>query len=97
MFLGSYKFDGDPDELVSAYERLVSSIPAEAFEVHLCVVRENGLTVYDTCPTRQVFEQFSTSPEFARLVAAAGLPTPQVTALGAVHNLLGSAVKTTIA
>ena len=25
------------------------------FELHVCVVRDGGLTVYDTCPSAEVF------------------------------------------
>ncbi len=88
MYLGSYDFDGDPAALMPAYEQLLSQYPPGSLELHICVVREGGLTVYDACPSRQQFADFSGSPEFAAGVAAAGLPAPRVTPVGQVHLAL---------
>lgn len=87
MFLAAYEFDGDPAGLVPGYDRLMAAYPPGALDVHLCVVRVDGLTVYDTCPSRQEFEAFSASPEFGTAIAAAGLPAPRITPLGDVHDL----------
>jgi len=85
MFLGAYTFDGDPAELVPAYDRLLASFPAGALPLHVCVTRDDGITVFDACPSRAVFAAFSTGPEFAGAIAAAGLPSPRVEQLGDVH------------
>jgi hypothetical protein len=85
LFLGSYHFAGGPEELLPAYERLVASMPADAAVLHICVVDDSGLTVYDACPSRDVFEQFSASAGFAEAVRAAGLPQPRVEPAGHVH------------
>lgn len=85
MFLGSYRFDGDPAALVPAYERLMAGFSDADEVLHVCVVRGDGITVYDACPTRQVFEQFAASPEFAGALAGAGLPAPDVEPCGDVH------------
>jgi hypothetical protein len=91
MFLGSYHFDGDADALIPAYERLVASLPSDNFELHVCVRTDAGLTVFDTCPSREVFDGFTASADFAGAVAAAGLPSPRIEALGPVVQALGSA------
>jgi len=86
VFLGMYRFDGDPEALVEAYDRLVASIPAGMIELQLCVKTDRGISVYDTCPSRAVFDDFSTSDGFAGAVNAAGLPVPTtVEPLGEVH------------
>ena len=86
MFLGVYRFAGDPDELVPAYDRLLASIPAGMVELQLCVVTADGISVFDACPSREVFDEFSTSDGFAAAVEAAGLPGPTVEPLGEVHH-----------
>lgn len=94
MFLGSYDFDGDPAGLLTAYERLMAGHPPESIDLHICIARGDGITVYDACPSRNVFEAFSHGAEFAAAVAAAGLPAPRVTSLGDVHRAeLRSAVR----
>lgn len=86
MFLGAYQVDGDPARLVPAYDALRRGLPAEQFELHVCVVTTVGITVYDACPDREVFDGFSVGPEFGAAVAAAGLPAPRIEPLGEVHD-----------
>ena len=45
MFLGTYRFDGDPDALVAAYDRLAPAIPLDGSAVHVCVRRPDGITI----------------------------------------------------
>ena len=88
MFLGAYRFDGDPAALLPAYDVLVAGFPQDGFELHACVVTARGITVYDACPSREVFDEFSRGGEFAAAVAAAGLPAPVVEPLGEIHRVL---------
>jgi hypothetical protein len=88
MFLGMYRFDGDPAELVAAYDRLIAGFPPGMIELQLCVRRPDGITVFDTCPSAEVFAEFSTSEGFAGALRAAGLPTPTVEPLGDVHHAI---------
>ena len=88
MFLGSYAFEGDPAELVPAYERMLAQVPEEDVGLHVCVVREHGLLVLDSCPTRAAFDAFTSGPAFAAAVADAGLPHPRIVHLGEVHTAL---------
>jgi hypothetical protein len=85
MFLGRYDFDGDPRELTLAYDRLMGDVPGDAVPFHACVTHTDGLTIYDCCPSREVFEEFSTSAEFLESVRVAGLPAPRVAEVGEVH------------
>lgn len=86
MFLGSYRFEGDPTQLVPAYGRLMAEFPPEALLLHVCVVDDGGITVLDACPSQAVFTDFSAGAEFRDAIANAGLPEPVVTPLGDVHR-----------
>jgi hypothetical protein len=85
MYMGSYRFDGDPDQLVARYDRLMAAFPPDLLLVHVCVRRDDGLTVFDSCPDEAEFRRFSTSPEFRNALAASGLPDPVVDHIGEVH------------
>jgi hypothetical protein len=85
MFLGAYHFDGDPGGLIAAYERLMKALPPEAIDLHVCVERADGLTVYDACPSREIFASFSTGPDLRAAIEAAGLPAPRIEELGVVR------------
>jgi hypothetical protein len=85
MYLGTYRFQGDPDELLAGYDRMMASFPQESLLVHLCVRGDDGITIIDTCPSEADFRAFSTSAEFRSALGAAGLPEPVVDAVGDVH------------
>ena len=85
MYLGAAYFDGDPGELLPAYQRMLDTFGLEALDVHLCITREGGLTVFDACPTREIYEEFTRSETFLGAIAAAGLPEPRVSGLGDVQ------------
>ena len=78
MYLGIYDFDGDPDELLAGYDRMMGSFPGSMIIFHACVVRDGGITIYDACPTQEAFERFSTGVTFEQALAAAGLPRPSI-------------------
>jgi hypothetical protein len=86
VFLGAYHFDGDANELIAAHDRLASKFPTGSFDLHVCVVVDGGITVFDACPSREVFSEFAQSPDFLLAVEAAGLPMPRVEPLGDVHS-----------
>lgn len=86
MYLGAYHFDGAVDELLPAYHRLLDGMPPGAVELQLCAVTESGVTVLDACPSRAVFESFSTSEELRTAVVAAGLPQPRVEQIGELRH-----------
>jgi len=85
MYLGTYTFAGDPDELLARYDRMMAGFPQESLLVHLCVRGAKGITVIDTCPSEAEFRSFSTSPEFGAALGAVGLPEPTVDRIGDVH------------
>jgi hypothetical protein len=76
MHASIWKFSGDPDDLVARYEAMVAELPAANMRLHLCLRAPDGILLVDTCPTRDVFEAFAASPDFAALRARHGLPEP---------------------
>jgi hypothetical protein len=88
MYLGAAHFDGDPGELLPAYHRMLERFGPESLALHVCVTRDGGLTVFDACPTREIYEEFTASDTFRDAIAAAGLPAPRTEALGDVHIAL---------
>ena len=84
MYLGHYAFDGDPTLLEAAYRRLAANIPSENLELHVVVVRPDGLDILDSCPDEETFASFHASEEFQSLRESSGLPEPRVTGLGDV-------------
>jgi len=85
MFLGVYQFDGELADLLPAYERLMQTYPPDSLDLHICVQRAGGISVYDACPSRSDFEGFTNSSEFRTAVAEAGLPLPRIEPIGEVH------------
>ena len=81
-YLGAVHFDGDPDRLLPAYDRMLERFGIDNLDVHLCVVRETGLTVFDACPTKAAYDEFTGSEMFRGAVTAAGLPAPRIEGVG---------------
>jgi len=95
MHLAAYHFAGDPDALKAGYDRLTATFPPGEIELNVCVLTAEGITVLDACPTQADFEAFSTGPQFAEALAAAGLPAPRVEAMGSVAAFAGTAFAAT--
>jgi len=53
LYLGAAHFDGDPGQLLPGYHRMLQRFGIDALDVHLCIVRDDGLTVFDACPRRR--------------------------------------------
>jgi hypothetical protein len=86
MFLSAYRFDGNPTDLLAAYERLMSEIPTEDLLLQVCAVGDDGLTVVDACPDRATHDQFVADPGFRDALARAGLPAPRIEVFGDVPH-----------
>jgi hypothetical protein len=85
MFLGIYRFNGSKEELLPAYEKLVQMMPNENLHLQVCIADETGMSIYDTCPTREIFEAFSSSPDLQAALQSAGLPQPEIRQIGEIH------------
>jgi hypothetical protein len=73
MHASIWRFKGDPAELERRYDAMLSDIPHANMRLHLCLRADDGLVVVDTCPSREVFLDFSQGP-FPALCARHGLP-----------------------
>jgi hypothetical protein len=52
---------------------MVAEMPKGNMRLHLCLRAGDGIVLVDTCPTKEVFEAFATSPEFRQLRQRHGL------------------------
>ncbi|HYW88463.1 MAG TPA: hypothetical protein VFB50_11870 [Chloroflexota bacterium] len=86
MFLGAFHFEGPVDQLTAAYDRLLAGYPPDSLQLHISVLRDGGITVYDACPSRSDFEHFIASEELRGALAGVGLPRPRIEAVGEVHT-----------
>jgi hypothetical protein len=85
MILATYTFDGDPEVLLERHREMVDLFPPNAFDLHLAVATDAGLTVFDSCPDLPTHEAFVVSPEFLGTLERVGLPKPRVDIVGEVH------------
>jgi hypothetical protein len=86
MFLGAFHFDGPVDNLTAAYDRVLAGYPPDSLQLHISVLRDDGITVYDACPSRMDFEHFIASDELRGALADVGLPWPRIEAVGEVRT-----------
>ena len=72
-------FSGDPDDLTARFDSLLAQVPLDNVRLMLVVRRPDGITLVDTCPSRDAYERFRASGWLDSAMAAAGLPAPDVT------------------
>jgi hypothetical protein len=77
MHASIWRFAGDPDELLSHYDAMIAEIPWANMRLQLCLRAADGIVLFDTCPSREVFEAFAASDEFRSLRERHGLPEPE--------------------
>jgi hypothetical protein len=73
MHASIWRFRGDPDELLPAYESMLAEIPASNMRLHLCLRAPDGIVLVDTWPSREAFEGF-VNGLFAEVRRRHGLP-----------------------
>jgi hypothetical protein len=76
MHASIWSFTGDPDELLRAYDAMVTQIPPDVMKLHLCLQAADGIVIVDTCPSKEVHDAFAASESFRELRKRAGLPEP---------------------
>ena len=77
MHASIWRFVGDPAQLLRQYDAMAAEIPRENLRLHLCLSAVDGIVLVDTCPTKEVFEEFAQSDAFRALRDRHGLPEPQ--------------------
>ena len=78
MYSTVWHFTGDPAELAARYDVLIDTIGTGSIQLHLCLISPDGLTIVDTCPTREDWERIRESGWLHEQVRAAGLPEPTI-------------------
>jgi hypothetical protein len=86
MFIGSYTFVGDIDELKAGHAKMLETIGTDGIFMHVALVGDGQLTVLDACPSEEVFKEFSQGEFFKMLVDKCGLPMPTIVGMGEVHH-----------
>jgi hypothetical protein len=77
MHASIWRFAGDPDELLARYDAMIAEIPRANLRLQLCLRAADGIVLVDTCPSRAIFEAFSTGDAFRDLRERHGLPIPE--------------------
>ena len=77
MHASIWKFTGEPDDLVRAYDAALAEVPTADMRLHLCLRAPDGIVLVDTCPTRERAEEFVSDPGFRALLESHGLPAPE--------------------
>jgi hypothetical protein len=72
-----WRFRGDPDDLLPRYDAMLAEIPAANMKLHVCLRADDGIVLVDTCPSKQVFEEFFAGEGFRSLRERHGLPEPE--------------------
>ncbi len=84
-----FKWEGDPDELLAAYDReLKHPVPSEQPRrvSHTCARADGGIVVVDVWESKEDFQEMIDDPEFRENTEAAGWPTePQLLEIYEVH------------
>ena len=83
-----FKWEGDPDELLAAYDReLAHPAPREQPRriSHTCARADYGMVVVDVWESAEDFQKMMNDPEFQKNLEASGTPEPQLVEIYEVH------------
>ena len=78
MHCSIWRFVGDPDDLERRYLALMTEVPEENNVLHAAAKTPDGLIMFDTCPSKEVFDDFFSGDEVKALFARHGLTGAQV-------------------
>ena len=84
-----FRWEGDPDELLAAYDRELEHPVAREQPrriAHTCVRADDGVVIVDVWQSREDFQKMMNDPEFQKNLEAARWPTkPQLVEVYEVH------------
>jgi hypothetical protein len=86
--LALFKWEGDPDELLAAYDReLANSVPREQPRriSHTCARADHGMVILDVWESEEDLQKMLDDPEFQKNLEASGTPEPQLLEVYEVH------------
>jgi hypothetical protein len=58
MHCSVWRFVGDPDDLQRRYLALLAEIPESNHTLHATARTHDGLLIFDTCPSEEVYRSF---------------------------------------
>jgi heme-degrading monooxygenase HmoA len=84
-----FRWEGDPDELLAAYDREFEHPVAREQPqriAHTCATADDGVVIVDVWHSREDFQKMMNDPEFQKNLDAAGWPSqPQLVEVYEVH------------
>lgn len=88
--LAVFTLNGDPDELLAAYDRAMPAIQDGASEtgvplVHVCARTGDGIRIVDVWESAEALRRFVEHPRFARALRDARLKQPDAVEVSPVH------------
>jgi hypothetical protein len=58
MHCSVWRFTGDPDDLEARYLSMLAEVPDSNLVLHAAARTPDGLLVFDTCPSEEVYRSF---------------------------------------
>ena len=58
MHCSVWRFRGDPDALERGYRAVMEQLPASNHVLHAAARTPDGLLIFDTCPSEEVYRAF---------------------------------------
>ena len=84
-----FRWEGDPDELLAAYDRELEHPVARAQPRHIshaCAPADDGMVIVDVWHSREDFQKMTEDPEFLENLQAARYPSePQLVEVYDAH------------
>jgi hypothetical protein len=53
-----WRFEGDPDDLERRYLAMMAEVPESNHVLHAAAKTSDGLLIFDTCPSEEVYREF---------------------------------------
>lgn len=76
MHASLWRFSGAPDDLLRRYDAVLAELGVENMRLHLCLRAHDGIVLVDTCPSKEIFDQF-VKGTFDESRKRHGLPEPE--------------------
>jgi hypothetical protein len=73
MHCSVWRFSGDPDDLEARYLTLLDEVPESNHVLHAAAKTPDGLLIFDTCPSEDVYRSFFEGGPGAALFERHGL------------------------
>ena len=73
MHCSIWRFEGDPEDLARRYAALMAELPESNHRLHAAARTDEGLLIFDTCPSEEVYRSFFESGPARDLFARHGL------------------------